>query len=239
MSNMKAFASRVPAMARSRLRSSGTQQPFLDGSPLIHGHGGAVGGLVWINFDRNALLNLFYNARGTFVADADEIRPQYQPSDNAPSAIFQSSLVRDVGPSIGATIRQDRSARPALSVLSHQKLHARAGGHRRSQFRSRSKPRRSSPRGQASLVVEQDRAGGGWEEQDSIAGDGFFRKMSVYGWQGRKDSIGSEWYGIAPSSPAAACRRTPTESKIYKNTWLNLSQNLRSTRVTLPGFRRF
>ncbi len=51
-------------------------------------------------------MNLFYNARGTFVADADEIRPQYQPSGNSPSAIFSSSLVRSVGPSIGATIDQ-------------------------------------------------------------------------------------------------------------------------------------
>jgi hypothetical protein len=63
--------------------------------------------LVWINFDRHALMNLFNKARGKFVADVDEIRPQYQDSNLADgAAIFNSSLVRSVGPSIGATIDQ-------------------------------------------------------------------------------------------------------------------------------------
>jgi hypothetical protein len=63
--------------------------------------------LVWINFDRHALMNLFNKARGKFVADVDEIRPQYQDSNLSDgAAIFNSSLVRSVGPSIGATIDQ-------------------------------------------------------------------------------------------------------------------------------------
>src|ERR1017187_6340620 len=37
---------------------------------------GIAGSLVWVNFDRHALLALFYAARGKFVADVDEIRPQ-------------------------------------------------------------------------------------------------------------------------------------------------------------------
>jgi hypothetical protein len=41
----------------------------------------------------------------TFLADADEIRPQYQNGEDT-SAVFQSSLSRDMGPSIGATIDQ-------------------------------------------------------------------------------------------------------------------------------------
>ena len=42
--------------------------------------------------------------QGKFVADVDEIRPQYQDSSIDGSAIFTSSIVRSVGPSIGSTI---------------------------------------------------------------------------------------------------------------------------------------
>jgi hypothetical protein len=38
---------------------------------------GIAGSLIWINFDRHALLNLIQSCAGTFVADIDEIRPQY------------------------------------------------------------------------------------------------------------------------------------------------------------------
>jgi hypothetical protein len=66
---------------------------------------GIAGSLIWINFDRHALLNLFHKARGKFVADTDEIRPQYQTQD-APdaNAIFSSSIVRSVGVSVSDTI---------------------------------------------------------------------------------------------------------------------------------------
>jgi hypothetical protein len=67
---------------------------------------GIAGSLIWINFDRHALLNLFRKARGKFVADVDEIRPQYQDSSVDGSAIFTSSIVRSIGPSVGATIDQ-------------------------------------------------------------------------------------------------------------------------------------
>lgn len=67
---------------------------------------GIAGSLIWIDFDRHALLALFLKAQGKFVADVDEIRPQYQGSTVDGSAIFQSSLVRDFGPSVGATIDQ-------------------------------------------------------------------------------------------------------------------------------------
>ena len=67
---------------------------------------GIAGSLIWINFDRHALLNLIQQAAGTFVADADEIRPQYVNLDGGGSAVFQSSVVRDMGPSIGSTINQ-------------------------------------------------------------------------------------------------------------------------------------
>lgn len=65
---------------------------------------GIGGSLVWVNFDRHSLLALVRKAQGKFVADVDEIRPQYQDSTVDGSAVFQSSLVRDFGPSIGSTI---------------------------------------------------------------------------------------------------------------------------------------
>lgn len=67
---------------------------------------GIAGSLVWVNFDRHALLALFVQARGKFVADVDEIRPQYTNPDATTSgaAIFNSSLVRDLGPTVGSTI---------------------------------------------------------------------------------------------------------------------------------------
>jgi len=66
---------------------------------------GIAGSLIWINFDRHALLDLFYKARGLFVADQDEIRPQFQDPETAdPTALFSSSVVRDAGPYIGSTI---------------------------------------------------------------------------------------------------------------------------------------
>ena len=72
---------------------------------------GIAGSLVWVNFDRHALLALFYAARGKFVADVDEIRPQYSNPDavGTASAIFNSSLTRDLGPSVGSTIDQQNT----------------------------------------------------------------------------------------------------------------------------------
>jgi hypothetical protein len=67
---------------------------------------GIAGSLIWINFDRHSLLNLFKKAQGKFVADQDEIRPKYQDSSVGATAVFTSSLTRTTGPSIGATIDQ-------------------------------------------------------------------------------------------------------------------------------------
>jgi hypothetical protein len=79
------------------------------GSPDVRAYSrnkrGIAGSLIWVNFDRHALLNLFWNAGATFLADADEIRPQYQNGEDA-GAVFASSLSRDMGPSIGSTIDQ-------------------------------------------------------------------------------------------------------------------------------------
>ena len=60
---------------------------------------GVAGSLVWINFDRHALLNLIYKTFGTFVANVDDVRPEFNPAAQqllSQSAIFTSSLVRAV-----------------------------------------------------------------------------------------------------------------------------------------------
>ena len=65
---------------------------------------GIAGSLIWISFDRHALLDLFYKSGGKFLADVDEIRPQFQ--DQGAASVFASSIVRPVGPSVGSTIDQ-------------------------------------------------------------------------------------------------------------------------------------
>ncbi|MGI4814857.1 MAG: hypothetical protein ACRYGG_16205 [Janthinobacterium lividum] len=67
---------------------------------------GIAGSLIWINFDRHALLSLVSQAKGQFLADIDEIRPQYQGILPDASAIFASSLVRSAGISVAATVDQ-------------------------------------------------------------------------------------------------------------------------------------
>jgi hypothetical protein len=65
---------------------------------------GIAGILIWINFDRHALLALFHKARGRYVADVDEIRPQFSLDAPDANTLFQSSIVRNNGMSIGDTI---------------------------------------------------------------------------------------------------------------------------------------
>jgi hypothetical protein len=77
---------------------------------------GIAGSLIWVNFDRHALLNLFHNAGATFLADADEIRPQYQNGEDA-GAVFASSMARDLGPSIGSAIGSFDNAANAISSV--------------------------------------------------------------------------------------------------------------------------
>jgi hypothetical protein len=66
---------------------------------------GIAGSLIWINFDRHSLLNLIQKCAGTFVADIDEIRPQYSDVTNG-GAVFQSSVIRSAGIPVGATVDQ-------------------------------------------------------------------------------------------------------------------------------------
>ncbi len=62
---------------------------------------GIAGSLIWINFDRHALLALVQKSAGMFIADIDEIRPQYS-AVNQGGAVFQSSVVRSTGTNISA-----------------------------------------------------------------------------------------------------------------------------------------
>jgi hypothetical protein len=70
---------------------------------------GVAGSLIWINFDRHALLNVFRKARGRFLAWKDDIRPQFRSDVQEfldQTAIFTSSLARTVGPNVSGTIDQ-------------------------------------------------------------------------------------------------------------------------------------
>ena len=68
-----------------------------------HQKRGIAGSLIWINFDRHALLDLVQRCAGTFLADMDEIRPQYTNTNDG-GYTFSSSVVRSAGPSIASTI---------------------------------------------------------------------------------------------------------------------------------------
>ncbi len=86
---------------------------------------GIAGSLVWVNFDRHALLDLVYKLGGQFVANVDDLRPQFMTDQNAflsQNAIYQSSLVRASGQSSSATIDQFDGQRSRPSAASSRKL---------------------------------------------------------------------------------------------------------------------
>ena len=79
---------------------------------------GIAGSLVWINFDRHALLALINSQGGTFVANTDEIRPQYTITEGTfigQSTIFNSTITNSLGIPASATIEQASSI-PISSV---------------------------------------------------------------------------------------------------------------------------
>ena len=86
-----------------------------------------AGSLIWINFDRHALLSLVHKLGGTFVANVDDVRPQFQTDDNvflSQNAIFNQTLVRTNGLSADATIDQLSGQR--LDTVSGFKTEAQA-----------------------------------------------------------------------------------------------------------------
>lgn len=82
---------------------------------------GVAGSLIWINFDRHALLNVFRKAMGRFVANKDDVRPQFRPDEQEfldQTAVFNSALVRTIGPDVSGTIDQlDNVPLDAVSSL--------------------------------------------------------------------------------------------------------------------------
>lgn len=91
---------------------------------------GIAGSLVWINFDRHALLNLVVNrAHGTFVANRDDVRAEYlTPLDNyvGQNQVFDSRAVRvdPSAPPVGATIDQLDVENDANNLASGFKMRA-------------------------------------------------------------------------------------------------------------------
>ena len=72
---------------------------------------GIAGSLIWVNFDRHGLLEVFRKAAGTFVANRDDIRPQYRTGANAylgQTALFNSGLVRDAVSAVPITATVDQ-----------------------------------------------------------------------------------------------------------------------------------
>ena len=86
---------------------------------------GIAGSIIRVNFDRHALLDLVYKLGGQFVANTDDLRPQFMTNQNAflsQNAIYQSSLVRQSGQSSGATI--DQFSGQQISAVSGYKSEA-------------------------------------------------------------------------------------------------------------------
>ena len=87
-----------------------TYSPILSSRSFSRNKRGIAGSLIWVNFDRHALLDLVWKLGGQFVANIDDVRPQFNSSQNvylSQSAIFQSTLVRGAAgqPSAGAPIK--------------------------------------------------------------------------------------------------------------------------------------
>ncbi len=81
---------------------------------------GIAGSLIWINFDRHALVNVFRKARGTFIANIDDIRPQYhtgQEEFQSQQAVFQTTMRRDVAIPVGSTIDQVASTTDGMTAI--------------------------------------------------------------------------------------------------------------------------
>jgi len=55
---------------------------------------GVAGSLVWINFDRHALLNVIRKAAGKFIANVDDVRPQFSLLASRPRGRRQAPAAR-------------------------------------------------------------------------------------------------------------------------------------------------
>jgi hypothetical protein len=70
-------------------------------------HRGIAGSLLWVNFDRHGLLDMVWKLGGQFVANIDDVRPQFATPQSvylSQNAIFNSTLVRANGVSASASV---------------------------------------------------------------------------------------------------------------------------------------
>jgi hypothetical protein len=70
---------------------------------------GVAGSLIWINFDRHSLLNLIRASQGTFVANVDDLRPEFRTAQTAyiqDGSLVSAPEVRDTGVPASAYIDQ-------------------------------------------------------------------------------------------------------------------------------------
>jgi hypothetical protein len=87
--------------------SSPTYSQILISRNFSRNQRGIAANLIWV--DRHALLDLVWKLGGQFVANIDDVRPQFNTDQNvylSQSAIFQSTLVRGAAgqPSTGASV---------------------------------------------------------------------------------------------------------------------------------------
>jgi hypothetical protein len=82
---------------------------------------GVAGSLIWINFDRHALLNVVRKAGGKFIANIDDIKPEYRNAENAflgQSDIFSASVLRSAGIPLNIPSNEAQGLIPMTSVSS-------------------------------------------------------------------------------------------------------------------------
>lgn len=80
---------------------------------------GIAGSLIWVNFDRHALLSLIYSSNGIFIANVDDLRPQFQSSETnfiADGAIYNAGSQATNGAPASATI--DQTTLPNIQAIS-------------------------------------------------------------------------------------------------------------------------
>ena len=93
-----------PNKNNRRAKALGSTYPRISVSPNQRG---LAGSLIWVNFDRHGLLDLIWKLGGQFVANIDDVRPQFNTDTNvylSQNAIFNATLVRANGVSAAATI---------------------------------------------------------------------------------------------------------------------------------------
>jgi hypothetical protein len=84
---------------------------------------GIAGSLIWINFDRHALLNVVRKAGGKFIANIDDIKPEYRNSENAflgQTEIFTSSILRSAGIPLNIPSNEAQGLIPINSVAARK-----------------------------------------------------------------------------------------------------------------------